>query len=366
MTRFELRVPFATLLKIALFLLLVLITIRLEPMLIMIVVAVLITVVLEPLRNWLEGHGVRRSLAIFLIALVLFAIVGGLLFGVVPMTISEMSKVVRALPEKLQRVSQEMPAARPYIDTVLAQMKQPGKGTPAAPQEWIGGARVAGRVVVSGIWAIIFTLAVALYLLVEGKRLMAWLFSFAPEPQRKKLVQTAEEVQPIALAYMRGQLITSTASAVVSFVTLTALGVPGAVPLAVLAFLGDFVPVVGFIAALVPAVLLALMKGPAAAIIVLAVYVAYQTLENYVIVPKVYGSQMELSTLTVLLCITAGGTLLGPIGAILFLPFAAAYPAVERIWFRDKLPPDTVPKHEAIQSNDEHESEVAQDRVLRK
>jgi predicted PurR-regulated permease PerM len=55
-----------------------------------------------------------------------------------------------------------------------------------------------------------------------------------------------------------------------------------------------------------------------------------------------------LSTLTVLLAVAVGGTLEGALGAVLILPFVAAYPIVERIWLREKLPRDTVAKHEAL------------------
>jgi predicted PurR-regulated permease PerM len=74
----------------------------------------------------------------------------------------------------------------------------------------------------------------------------------------------------------------------------------------------------------------------------------YHFVESYFIVPRVYGKQMRLSTLTVLLAIMVGGTLQGVAGAILILPFVAAYPIVERLWLRDKLPEDTVARHEEL------------------
>jgi predicted PurR-regulated permease PerM len=57
---------------------------------------------------------------------------------------------------------------------------------------------------------------------------------------------------------------------------------------------------------------------------------------------------MRVSTLTVLLAITIGATLQGPIGAVLALPIAAAYPIIERIWLREHLPSDTVERHEEL------------------
>jgi predicted PurR-regulated permease PerM len=84
------------------------------------------------------------------------------------------------------------------------------------------------------------------------------------------------------------------------------------------------------------------------ALLVFAGYMLYHFTESYFIIPRVYGKQMRLSTLTVLLAIMIGGALQGAVGAILILPFVAAYPIVERLWLRDKLPADTVEKHEEL------------------
>jgi predicted PurR-regulated permease PerM len=126
------------------------------------------------------------------------------------------------------------------------------------------------------------------------------------------------------------------------------LHIPAALPLAVIAFVADLLPVVGTIAMTVPAVMLAMTAGPIKALLVFAGYMLYHFVESYFIIPRVYGSQMRLSTLTVLLAIMVGGTLQGVAGAILILPFVAAYPIVERLWLRDKLPSDTVARHEEL------------------
>jgi len=66
------------------------------------------------------------------------------------------------------------------------------------------------------------------------------------------------------------------------------------------------------------------------------------------LIPRIWGREMRVPTLTVLLAIAIGGMLIGPLGAVLALPIAAAYPIVERIWLRGHLPPDTVAKHEEL------------------
>ena len=360
---FALRVPFATLLKIALFALLVYVTIKLLPVLILLVVAVLIAIVLAPIRDGLQQRGARPGLAVALIGAVVVGIVLTVLLFIVPQTAREMGDFRRDLPKLRQKISHALPGATPYFDALTARVTASAQTTPKSEQSLQQGMRVARRVL-SVLTAVFFVVAVSLYLLVDGKRLLAWLVSYAPQRLRARINETLDEVQPIMLAYIRGQLITSTLSMIVALSVLLPFRVPAAIPLAVLAFIGDFIPIVGFIAATVPAVALALTVSPTAALSVLAVYMLYQALENYVIIPRVYGKQLEMSNLTVLLAFTAGGVLGGPLGAILILPFVSAYPVVERIWLSDWLAADTVAKHEAIGGDDKKKSERAAKAVL--
>jgi len=223
---------------------------------------------------------------------------------------------------------------------------------------------IAGWYAVEAITAIFLTLVIAVYFVIEGKMALAWMVSFASDEKRKKLVLTAEEVEPVMLAYMRGQLITSSLAASVALVTALTMRIPGAIPLAVLAFVGDFVPVVGFLAAIIPAVALALLVSPLAVVVVIAAYAAYHLVENYYVVPRIYGRAMRLSTLAVLLAVSFGGMVWGPAGAVLILPIIAAYSPIERIWLRRHLPEDTIRKHDAMAGDDEEHAERVADDLL--
>ena len=107
------------------------------------------------------------------------------------------------------------------------------------------------------------------------------------------------------------------------FVALWLLHVPAALLLALLAGVCDFVPVLGFAVSSVPAVLLALTVSAGTAIAVAAVYIGYHLAENYFIGPRVYGGQLRLSNLAVLLAFAVGAELGGVVGALLALPVAA-------------------------------------------
>jgi len=337
----ELRIPFATLLKVALAILLALIVVKLWPVILILIVAVLIAVMFDPLVVWLTRHRVRRPLGVAVVAILLFGSLLLFFAFIVPVISRELTDLLGQLPRIAQRIATAFPLVAPLLQNVQRQPKI----------LLLTDGLTAGKFAIEGLAAVIFVLVVAVYLLVEGRRAFEWLVSFAPAHNRKRVRQTGHEMSDVVLAYVRGNVITATICAVYVFVVLTAMNIPQALLLAVIAFVFDFVPVLGTIAMTGPAALLALMVSPLRALLVVAAYLFYHLVENYVIIPHVYGKEMRLSTLTVLVAIAIGGTLQGVIGVILALPTAAAYRIVERIWLQEHLQPDTVARHEAIEES---------------
>ncbi len=339
---FEFRVPFVTLIKIALAVLLAAIIVKLWPIILMLVVAVLVAVILDPIALWLESHGVRRPIGVVTIAVVVFGVLGVILFGLVPVISMQVADLTKQLPQVVNRISTAFPPIAPILKGIRPV-------APAQSQAWLNRGLVAGKFAIQGISAVVFVLVVAIYLVVEGRRAFDWLVTFAPKSKRPRIDLTAREVRVVMLSYVRGSVITATICAFYVLGVLTALQVPLALLLAVLAFLFDFIPVVGTILMMVPATLLGFLVSPGRALLVAAAYILYHVIEAYILIPRIWGHELRVSTLTVILAIAIGGTLLGVIGAVLALPIAAAYPIFERIWFRDHLPPDTVARHEELE-----------------
>jgi predicted PurR-regulated permease PerM len=133
-----------------------------------------------------------------------------------------------------------------------------------------------------------------------------------------------------------------------AFIVLALFRVPNAGFLAIIAAIFDVLPLIGFFLFTIPAMAMALTVSPGTALLVGVFYGAYHLVENYFIVPKVYGNRLRLSTLTVLISCLAAGMIAGVIGVIIVLPAVASYPVLERYWLRPHLEPDTVQKHVAI------------------
>ena len=336
----ELRIPFATLMKIALAVLLVAIVIKLWPIILMIVVAILIAVMVDPVPEWLEQRGVRRSISVIALAFVIF----GLLIAFFVLLVPSVSAQVGELTKEWPQVEQRLVRAFPPFNSVL----QGVKGGAPQTRAWLARGMTAGKFAIEGTTTVVLVLVLAIYFVLEGRRAFTWLIDFAPKDKRGRVERTAREIRVVLMAYMRGSIITATIAGLYVFIVLSVLGVPLALLLGVLAFVFDFVPVIGTIIMAGVAGLFGLLVSPSRALVVAAAILGYHAIEAYVLIPRIWGKEMRVSTLTVLLGITIGATLQGPIGAVLALPIAAAYPIVERIWLREHLPSGTVERHEEL------------------
>ena len=124
--------------------------------------------------------------------------------------------------------------------------------------------------------------------------------------------------------YIRGQVITSLCIATYTLVVLLILRVPNALAFAVLAGFADIIPLVGAFIAVMPPAVAAFDKSPTLALVVLGLLVLYQQFEDRFLVPRVYGSTLNLPPIIVLIAVLCGGELLGVTGVLLALPAAAA------------------------------------------
>ena len=122
---------------------------------------------------------------------------------------------------------------------------------------------------------------------------------------------------------MRGQLLLMLAIGLATFLGLILLGIPYALPLAILAGLLEIIPTLGPILAAVPAVIIALTISPGMAIVVVGLYIVIQMLENNILVPKIMQRAVGLNPVIVIIGVVIGANLLGVAGALLSIPFIA-------------------------------------------
>lgn len=344
-SRTELTISWATILKVLAAAALVFLVLRLASLLLLTFVAVLLAISLTPLLAWVERHGWPRWTGLLLCGILLFGS-ALLFFGLLlPVIAREAGTLVSNLPRLRDQLLANLPASGPVHDAAAEAFGRTAFSNPEPLVKQIGG--WAGDIL-GAIAGFFLLLVLALYLLADGKRVSEWLIAFLPPVHRDKTRLAFAEITRVVSKYVLGQVITSVLCGIYAYAVLALLHVPNAVALAVLAAVLDVLPLIGFFLFTLPAVAVASSVSPTTALIVAALYLAYKFVEDYVIVPFVYGNALKLSTLTVLLACLVAGSLGGVIGIIIVLPIVASYPVIERIWLRPYLEGDTVSRHEQI------------------
>jgi len=287
----------------------------------LVVVALVFAGTFNPLVEWMERRGLRRTLSLVLLFLGSAVVASLLLFLTVPPLLEQAAQIAHGAPAHreqlialLEKRSLTVPLAHVLQNAGLEQTFARIEG------HLLGYSSQA--VLVLGYF--VTTIVLSFYVLADGKRTQGALYAVVPRGYHMRLARILDNLETIVGGYMRGQLITSAAIGVFTFLLLVICGVPHALPLAVFAALVDVIPFVGGLLAALLATLSALPRGVPVAATVLVSLLVYIEFEGRILVPRVYGRVLRLSPITVVLALIAGGTLLGVMGALLALPIAAA------------------------------------------
>ena len=294
--------------------------IRLWPVLLVLIVALLFVCTLSPAVRWLEEKRVGRAFGIAIVFSVFFIVALLFIFLTIPTLVSQAVTLLDHVPAMRAQIADYLDGS--YLSAPLAtwlrDLKVDAMMVAISTPAFDLSRRIFGTVAY-GFSAIFL----GLYILIDRDRLRGGLFAVVPRPLHIRLSRIMMSLETIVGAYIRGQMLTSLLISIFTFVLLKACGVENALALAVFAGLADLLPYIGVILAVTPAVVAALSRGPIVVFVVLILMLAYEEFESRVLIPRIYGRALRLPSSVVMLALIAGGTLMGILGALLALPIAA-------------------------------------------
>jgi predicted PurR-regulated permease PerM len=204
-------------------------------------------------------------------------------------------------------------------EDVRSWLEDAARGLPEAATTLLG---VAGGVF-GGLLSLVTLTFLALFMLIERHAITEWLFGFARPEVEARWHPVLEDSIGAVSSSLIGNLAVSLVAGTVAGVSAWIFGLPFPIVLAVLTGFLDLIPQVGATVAAVVLVLVALTVSTPAAIAMAIIQIIYQQLENYVVYPIVYRRAVELSPFTTIVAVLVASSILGVLGAILAVPFAA-------------------------------------------
>ncbi|MGO4615395.1 AI-2E family transporter [Nocardia sp. 2YAB30] len=295
--------------------------------------AIVVSTVLWPPTRWLTAHGLRPAAAASIALLGFIGLLAGVVALIVPSVVDQAPELADKSTEGVNRVRDWLqgPPLRirdeqldSAVDAIVSRLR-------SSSEQIATGVFSGVSTATSMLVALFLVLALTFFFVKDGPRFLPWLHVVSGSRSGKHLAEVLNRIWVVLGGFIRTQALVSLIDAVLIGAGLVILGVPLALVLAVITFLGGFVPIVGAFVAGALAVLVALVgNGVGTALIVLGIIVAVQQLEGNVLQPVLQSRSMRLHAVIVLLAITAGGSLYGIVGAFLAVPVVAIVAVVVR------------------------------------
>jgi putative heme transporter len=289
-------------------------------------VALLVTALLFPLVQWLNRRGIKRGFAVAMSLTALVVVVAGLVFLVT-------AQIRSVYPELRDRFGVFLNEGRDVLSRepfnigtqdINGLTQQAFSYAQENSSVLISGLSSAGSTaghVGAGIFLALFSV---IFLLLDGKNIWRWVTNLFPRNTRAKLLEAGNRGWRTLIGFVKSQVAVAGVDAVGIGLGAFLLQVPLAIPIAVMVFLGSFIPVVGAVVTGLIAVVLALVfNGWLAALLMLGVVLLVQLAEGHILQPFLIGKAVKIHPLAIVLAVAVGTLLAGIPGALFAVPIVA-------------------------------------------
>lgn len=293
----------------------------------LLLVALFLTLALNPLVEWLVRRGLRRALAVTMVFLGLAGVFVAVGFLVVPPVAEQGGALAQSAPDYLNsllnnRVVKDLDSHYHVVQSFQHEFQKRVTDSNFMSQVF-GGVLGAGRAVLTGFFAFFTVLILTLYFLASLPQIKHAAYAMVPASRRPRFISLSEEIMRRVGSYAIGQVAVATVNAICSWIMMTIVGTPYAAVLAVAVGLLGLVPLVGASLGAAVVCTVAFFDEPKKAVIALVYYVVYQQIENYVVAPRIMQRTVSVPGAITIIAALIGGTLLGMLGALLAIPVAA-------------------------------------------
>lgn len=294
---------------------------QVREVILIIFVAIMLASILESPVSWLQKRKIPRAVTVILIYLIFFAVLSFLTLSLIPPLIEQIRQLANNFPDYLQKVFA-------FFRTPLGDFINLNNGVQELAKSVASGTTNNFLTTIfsffGGFVSTIVVLVMTFYLVVEEDALKRIIRSVVPDHYQPYITQLFSRVQSKLGAWLRGQLILSLIVGILIYIGLTLLRVPYALVLAPMAGLLEFVPFIGPITAAAPSVIIALAQSPIKALVVIAMYVMIQQMQNHILVPKVMQKAVGINPIISIAAVLTGVQIGGVLGALIAIPLTAA------------------------------------------
>lgn len=319
--------------------------VQLKLVVIPVLIAIILAAALSPVINGLRRRGVAAILATWITLLGGIAVFGGIITLIVFAVRDQWDELFSSASEGIDHLQQYLIDGPIQVNEKQIETARAAVVDFLTSSQFGTGALAGASVVFELITGAVLLVVILFFFLKDGGQI--WNFFLTPfKGERLERGRRIGHTSVRVLGgYVRGTAIVAAVDATAIGIGLAILQVPLALPLAVIVFIGGFIPLIGATAAGVLAALVALVaSGPIVALIVILIVIGVQQLEGNFLQPVVMAQSLKLHPLVILVGLTAGTILGGIVGAVISVPIAAVGWAIVKVWNTPDAPrPRAIP-----------------------
>ncbi len=296
-----------------------------KTVLILIVVSFFIAVGLDPLVRRLTRAGLRRSVAVAIVALGLLGALAIFVVSLVPVVTDQVQALIDNVPEWIEEARRN----KTLLDLddrydIFNRVESTLTSSDLANQVF-GGALGVGVFVLSALFNAFVIFILTLYFLVSLPMIRSSFLDLAPASRRERVAYLTDSVIDQTGGYVIGAIGIATCAAVSTGIFLTIVGLGAyAIALALVVGLLDFIPLIGATIGAVIVSIVGFATGVGIGLACVIFFVIYQQIENYIVYPRIMSKSLSVPAVVTIVAALLGGSLLGVPGALLAIPVAAA------------------------------------------
>jgi predicted PurR-regulated permease PerM len=290
-------------------------------------VAALLSRALDPPARYLRARGLPRALVAATVLVGFIIVLAGIVALLVPSIANEFENLGPTIEDAIDDVENWLVEDSPFDVSRqdVQDFRDEADDRVGEVLESQSGTLISGTILVFEVFAgIVLALVTTFFILKDGDRFGDWFVTRFPDHRRDLAGRLGARAWRTLGGYLRGSAILGLIEGIIIGGTVWIVGGSLALPVGVITFFAAFVPFAGALIAGVIAILVTLVTaGFGGAVVVGIVALVVQQLDNDFLAPWVFGRNLELHPLIVLVAITAGGTLFGAFGAFLAVPVSA-------------------------------------------
>jgi len=294
--------------------------------LILLVVAAILAIGLDPAVRFLQRRHLRRGWSVLIVFVALMLSLGGIFYAIIPPIVTEVSKLVEGAPEYLANLQNN-----PTIRGLDEKFQLIQKIEDSEFIKNIGTGAFSVTFTVAGIFIdLLIVLILTLYFLGGLPRITATAYRLAPATRRARVTDLGNKVITQLGGYLSGATIIALQAGFVAGIFAWIIGLPYPWAIALGAAALDYIPVIGPITIGAAMMLLGFTQSVTIGLVAVGFYICQHLFEAYWLYPRVMRRTVDISAGAVVVAIVIGGALLGVMGALLAVPVAAAVQLIVR------------------------------------